>query len=378
MCEQKRKGIMGQDQSSIVENKVMSNMMVKSVTTNTTECFSDVSGNQNISISTGAGYPSLRDADGPCEFCLDIVNDIYEARLQLEIDANVGSSGKYTSVLLGESSTTLVNDPVITAMTTGFLPESSSSSNDDVTSLSKLSPCSAMCNSVIVTSVSQRQVFEASADCSVTTVANNDIEQSIQGQIESNLKNQEDVLGALTGLMGGDENTVTSTITSSITQNIDTDFVNELITRARNVQSITVTNSNSMYLSDVSQGFELEQIGSLEATNTITNQLKQSAAFSVTQGLTTQNDTIGDLLKLYTDVFDTIFDIVDNFVSTALVLATIAICTYVLVWAIVYTISPVGRGFIHSNLGIEDDTQRTNSQKSTYGIRFPMTNEMRP
>lgn len=320
---------------STIETNILNNMVVNAVTRSVTDCFAEVDAAQSFQLTQSGSYPSMVDgADSPCTYCQGILDEIYTARLELEAKANSIDSG-YTSILLGEGEAGTLSNPIITAMTSGAFSG---------TGVTAIGPCEGMCNSVIVNNISQSGMFSANNSCTVSSDVTTDIQQTLQAEIESSLTTERDIFGTLGNAFTKDDNDVKTSISTTLAQTINTNFIQGLYNRIESLQSITINDSNSIFVTDVSQGIRADQVGSLTAVNTVVNELRQSATYSIAQILTNKNDTISDLADIVIDVINASLDSIGSIIIAGVLVACIVAVGAFLCLSIMYLTSPTMRG----------------------------------
>jgi hypothetical protein len=320
-----------------ITNDVLTQMSINATITSQTECISTATGEQNLNFQPiGTPYPSdkLRDKDSNCVRCQQVLREIYEARNRLESDAELSNS-TYTRQVAA--------DELDEIMRTGSIPENSASHSS-----ATVGPCDLMCSDIVVSSVSQSQRFESNSTCQVNNEVTNNIQQQLQGTISSYLKNEQDIFGQLESMFTSNTESIANNISTSLTQNINEAFYQDLKQNAENSQTIAIGNSgtspggydgnyaHSIFIQSASQSFNSKQVGTLDVTNSVINQLKQSTGYSISQSLLNKNDSVGDLAKDFLQVIQTFGDAVENITFMILVIIGAIMAAIIMIVATFY------------------------------------------
>lgn len=268
-------GLLGGSGQSLTEtNNIVNKLSISAITNSSTTCFASLDGSQTIQINAGSNNFSTN-GNSPCNLCVQNMKSIYDARMLLEEEIGRGQKA----------------NPVLeTAMLTGSLP-SSTSKNGQL-----IGPCSSVCKSSIVQNISQSQKLTTKQTCNVRNDIKDDIQNNISTQIQSELKNQQDVLGQFESLLSSNSQSEATKLSSNLTQNITTNFIQNLHQTLKNHQIVEISGS-SVIVEGVSQGFTGSIVGSLQTTNSVVNELKNSAQYAISQSLLNKNDTLGDISK---------------------------------------------------------------------------------
>lgn len=316
---------MGGQHSLSISDDVVTNMSVNAMFSSSTKCFSAQFGQQNIHVAGGSNekyntawgvaLASSDEALNPCLFCRNTLERIREAREQLEKEANLKNSN-YTI----QTPSDLVKAQIIT----GLSIDPSDSGVPVIPSGSTKAPvllgaCDAMCIDTIALNITQTQSFKTSETCQVSTQVTNNIQQTMAASITAFLKNQQDIVGQLEGDFSNNSESISTRISSDMAQNISSSFEQSLFLNMKSTQ-ITSIAGNSILANNISQTFTGSQDGTLNVTNTVLNQLKQSTDMSIAQTLLNKNDTTGDLANTFLSVIKTMADLVDNVAGSLLII----------------------------------------------------------
>ncbi len=296
-------------QKLTITNDIMTQMTVDAATSSVTNCFLKADGKQEITISSDFPSrlnPKLIEA---CNFCQASLISIYNARQALETKTGHPQ---------------IANAQLVNIMTTG----SSDISADNTTKA--LGPCDAMCHDTVVVNVSQSLSLKATQNCSVTNDMNTSISQSINAQISAQLKNQQDFMGQLSTAFTSNQQSITNRMSDTFSQNVTTNFVQDLNQSLQASQSITVT-GNSILAFGIAQTFTGEMVGQLQVNNTVTDQLRQSASYSISQTLLNKNDTVGDLARNFLQVVETLTGLLETLTTQILIIVAAIIAAVLLV-----------------------------------------------
>jgi cobalamin biosynthesis Mg chelatase CobN len=168
--------------------------------------------------------------------------------------------------------------------------------------------------------------------------------------VDSYLKNQQDIFGTVLQSLTGNSMTMSNRIASSLSQQVTTNFMNSLRTLVSSTQSIRIGASaaNSIYVNGVRQQFRASSIGNLTATNTVMNQLKQSADFTVLQTLINENDTIGSLVNSYLRTIESLADFATSASAQILIIIGCILMCVMMIAGWIYLSNPVARAKLES------------------------------
>lgn len=324
-----------------ITNDVTTDMSVSATTNSVTDCFEAVSGNQVIDITQTDTNTYEANLPTACGKCLEKIQSIIEARTKLEQDAQLANA----SYQIQEA-----NPNLVAQMTTGSAPPGQPQTGQpSVSDINALGPCTAVCFGIVATGVSQTQTFYAKQNCSVTNVDTNDISQSIKGQISSYLKNQQDIIGQLESAFTSNQESIGTDLASTLAQNVTTNFTQDLAQTMQSSQT-TKIEGNSLLISNVNQGFTGRMVGNLEVNNTVTDQLRQSAQYSISQSLLNKNDTIGDLSKDFLQVIQTMSSLLEELTSQILILIGAVLAGVLLVVGALYVFDKDFHGWANNTL----------------------------
>jgi len=346
--------LMSGGQTLTVTNDIVSRATIHAVTRSITNCFQVTSLSQNLDIHTG-GLPYTFFTEDPpagmdpgeyklhsgCLACRDAIKQIVRSINKLECDAHRMHPGYVVQVPNSEilnklenvvyhADCTFVHDDDKFTADVAEDPASSSSDGDDDDSKKKFYPdaCDLVCEKVFIQGISQTARIQAQTNCQV----NNDFEQKLQQDVSANIKasltNQQDIFGQLESAFTTTNDSVSNTLSQTITQNINDNFVQKLYTHLKARQSIKIgggndgnhSSLNSAYVSNIDQSMSASQIGNLHVVNQVSNQMKQSASYDVTQALLNKNDTTGDLTNDLLGILDNMSDLVENLVTKMLII----------------------------------------------------------
>jgi len=303
-------------QSLTITDNITTNMTISATTNSVTDCFQDVEGQQVITVDGTDGPIYEQKIPEACQICTDAIRGILTARTSLERDAQLANPAYNPQV---------ANQSLITQMLTG-----SSGPLTPQSSVPALGPCTAMCHGIVVLGVSQSETFMATQSCSVMNSVTNDISQSIKGQISAYLKNQQDFIGQLESAFTSNTESIATNLSSTMSQSVTNNFVQDLHQTMSAVQSVDIK-GNSILADNISQTFTGKMVGKLEVNNTVIDQLRQSASYSISQSLLNKNDTIGDLSKDFLQVIQTMSALLEELTSQILIIIAAVIAAVVLV-----------------------------------------------
>lgn len=293
---------------------IMTQMSVNATTKSATECFQSLSSTQSINIQQSASKARGQQLDEACKFCQDQLSSIYRARMKLEGDAGE-ASGNYVEQT--------ANPKFVTMMTTGANPTG------------EIGPCTLMCNDVVTNNISQDVTLKATASCDVKESVKNDVSAKIQEQLQASIKNQQDVLGQLTSGLQNRTASVVTNMSTVMSQNITNEFIQSLRQTMFVNQQISVQ-GNSIVASNFDQTFNGSMVSTLQVTNTVLDQLRQSASYSVAQAVLNKNDTIGDISRAFLGTITTMSHLLQEISGQILVIIGCVLFTFTLVIGSLY------------------------------------------
>lgn len=328
-------------QQLTITNDVTTNMSVSATTNSVTDCFEAASGSQVIDITQTDTDNYEANLPTACGKCLEKIQSIIDARTKLEQDANLANSAYQPQT---------ANPSLVTQMTTGSAPPGQPQNGQpSVSDLNALGPCTAVCFGIVATGVSQTETFFATQNCSVQNVDTTDISQNIQGQISSYLKNQQDIIGQLESAFTSNQESIGTDLSSTLSQNVTNHFTQDLY-QTMSASQTTKISGNSLLISNVNQGFTGRMVGNLEVNNTVTDQLRQSAQYSIAQSLLNKNDTIGDLSKDFLQVIQTMSTLLEELTSQILILIGAVLAGVMLVVGALYVFDKDFHGWANNTL----------------------------
>ena len=310
-------------QSLTITDNITTNMTVSSTTNVGTDCFSSLSGSQSITVDDSQPGYNTSLIPAACKQCQDLLNEIYKARMALETDAQQANLS-----YAGQSA----NPNVQTQMLTGGVPASTSTAKNTTLNVG---PCTAVCSDIVIVGVQQSITLTAKQNCTVTNDITTDVSQSIQGQLQAYLKNQQDIIGQLESAFTSNTEAISANLATTLGQNVTQNFTEDLSQAMSAVQSFAVS-GHSIVVSDISQGFTGSMIGNLTVNNTVTDQLRQSANYSIAQSLLNKNDTIGDLSKDFLQVINTMSQMLEELTTQVLIIIGAILAAVILVFGALY------------------------------------------
>jgi len=339
----------GRHQQLTISDNLTTNMTVDTVTNVTTNCFSSATAAQTFTLENSeyaTKYAQL--PNSPYALCLNELLKIRNARYNLEEEC-VKRNSSYTGQVPSGN--------IALMMDTGLVPDVSQPSNvspsappSDVPTL--IGACEAVVNANIIRNVSQKSVEKNTANCSVSNTITNNISQNIAGTISAQLKNQQDFIGQLEGNLSGNTDKISNNIASALSENVTTNIVQSLNLRMTADQNVTIEPSGSLFLENVNQSFRGTQVGTLNMVNTVTNQIRQSATYSISQSLQNKNDTIGDLTKDYLQTINTMADLLEDLTTNLLIITALIIFAVIMVVGALFMFNKSFRSVFKSALGV--------------------------
>lgn len=342
-------GLLGNGGQQLTEtNNILNNLSISAITNSSTNCFASLDGSQTIQVNAGSNQFSTG-GNSPCNLCIQNMKDIYNARLLLEQDLGRGQK---------------INPVLETAMLTGSLPTSTDKKAQ------QLGPCSAVCKSSIIQDISQSQKLTTKQTCNVENNITNQIQNNIAGQIDSQLKNQQDVFGQFESLFTSNRQSEITKLSSNLSQNITTNFIQNLHQTLKNHQIIDISGS-SVLVEGVSQGFTGSIVGSLQSTNSVVNELKNSAQYAISQSLLNKNDTLGDLAKSLERTIDNFADLLESTAGQIVIIVSAIILGIMIVALGIYLHNRANpRNQIQTNTRMDQYTTFNNTKNYNNSYRF--------
>jgi len=279
-----------------ISDNVFSSMTTNVTLRSNTDCYLTESGTQVVSVNSSGQL----DGTG-CTQCQNMWSELKLLRQNLEFDA--GSTGHYRS-------------------------QSNLDADVDATDSTDthLNACTLVCTSTVVQDVSQTETFKVDKQsCQDKLSSKTELKDNFKAQLNSLLKNQQDIFGQLeSALVNTKENMVTN-ISNVMSESVDTEFENKLQSTLENTQTVS-TSGGSIFAKGLKQNFSAHLQSSLTVSDTVQNQLSQSASFSVAQSLINKNDTVGDLTKSFLQTIQTWTSLVQDSSSQIMViLAALAV-----------------------------------------------------
>lgn len=313
-------------QSLTITDNVLTQMTVNSTTNVSTECFVDLNASQTITIQPGTyTADNLLELNKVCAKCQAYLNSIRQARFDLEAKA-VARNGSYKAQT--------PNGVIDTIMLTGGFSQSGAIVQTSPTQAA-VGPCTAVCSNLVVVGVLQQSTLTANQSCQVSNDISNSIQQSIQGQISSYLKNQQDIIGQLESAFTSNTEAISANLATTMAQNLTNHFTEDLAQAMYSMQNFSVA-GNSIIASNVTQSFTGSMVGTLNVTNSVNDQLRQSASYSIAQTLLNKNDTIGDLSTDFLQVINTMSQLMENLATQILIIIGAILAAIMLVVGSLY------------------------------------------
>lgn len=333
---------------SITDN-ITTSMSVNATTNVVTDCFVALDSSQTIDVKAGTWTAAQTNAlSEVCAYCQNSLSVIVSARDTLEGDAEQ-QNGSYTAQQ--------ANPDVLTMMVTGGWP---TDVNPGVPQTSPtntaLGPCTAVCANVVVVGVVQQATLQAQQNCTVKTDLTNNVSQNIQGQISAYLKNQQDIVGQLESAFTSNSEAISANLASTMSQSVTNNFIQDLNQAMYAFQSFKVT-GNSVIASNVTQSFTGDMVGTLNVSNTVNDQLRQSASYSIAQSLLNKNDTIGDLSTDFLQVINTMTQMMEELTTQILIIIAAVLAAVMLVVGSLYVFNQNFHSWASHAMGTAADAQ---------------------
>jgi hypothetical protein len=327
---------------------VISSMTVNAITSSETNCFLSVSGAQQVDINQTSSAFIESNIQAACANCINRLQTILTARNRLEYAANAANSS-YTPQV--------ANSNLLTAMITGFQPPSSGSVPSPTVSavggtVHSLGPCDLLCHDVVVMNAVQNLTVKAANTCNVTNNVTTDIQQSLTAQMSSYLKNQQDIIGQLESIFTGSSQKSAANLSNAMVQNVNTNFVQDLHQSVEANQSLRVR-GHSIVASNLNQSFNGSMIGTLTVTNTVVDQLSQSADFSITQAVLNSNDTIGTIANSFSGVIEAMADLIKTLTTQVLLIIGAVLAALVMVMGALYVFNKDFKSLTDKSLDLQ-------------------------
>ncbi len=291
-------------QTLSITDDITTNLTIDATTNVNTECFQSVDASQEIKVTVTDQELYSGKINQSCLMCTSYLNDIYNARIALERKAK-DLNPNYT---VQEA-----NETLATIMSTGI------DGGEGSTTVASLGPCTASCFGAVVFNTSQTSRLSAKQSCTVTNVVTNDVQQTIKGAIQAQLKNQQDIIGQLESAFTSNQESIEDNLSSTLAQNVTNNFTQDLAQSMQAFQFIEVK-GNSFLIENVGQTFTGSMVGKMQVNNTVTDQLRQSAGYSIAQSLLNKNDTLGDLSRDFLQVVRSMSDLLEDLTSQILII----------------------------------------------------------
>lgn len=347
-------GSHGQDLS--ITDTVTTGMTINATTNVTTECFEALDSSQTIEVKEGPiTADQIAALNAVCAQCQDFIKQVYDARQQLESEAQQ----RNLSYNAQEP-----NPEIKSLMITGAGGSQSLQPNPKGGQVSPvtLGPCSAVCADIVLVGITQQTSLKAKQTCTVTNDLTTNIQQSINGQISAYLKNQQDIIGQLESAFTSNTESIAANLSTTMSQSITTNFTEEL-TQAMYATQLLTVRGNSILASNVSQTFTGSMVGTLNVNNTVNDQLRQSATYSITQSLLNKNDTIGDLSTDFLQVINTVSQMMEQLATQILVLLGAVIAAIMLVVGSLYVFNKNFHSWASNTMSAAVDAKITHFHK---------------
>lgn len=317
-------------QTMNIDDNIHSDLVLNAVTNSVTNCFEQVDSNQAIEVQESPGYPQVENTKN-CIDCLQIMSDIVNKRKELEIEANTLNSSYKPQKANPELEDFLV---------AGTLSSNSQSP------LSEVGPCQLVCKDVTVTNINQTTRYKGKSSCQVQNNFRDDLSAELKGKIDAYLKNQQDIIGQLESIFTSSRQSIALNLSNVMSQSVSTTVVQNIRNQSNLTQNVSIS-GNSLFVSGISQSINATQLDNLSVVNTITNQLRQSAKYSITQSILNKNDTIGDLTKDYLQVVQEFSDLLDDLSGQILIIIGGILACIILVVGFLYLTNNKFRNWVH-------------------------------
>lgn len=299
-----------------ISNNISSNLSVESFFSSKNSCVNIATSDQNIDIKID---DTSKGAIGNlCKACGDAKTHMVNQRTNLEQDA-ARLNRNYrmqTAHIFSGSQDTSDNDPVPT--------DPMPTANPSVEFLSN--PCIFACHSVLA-NIYQTQSYTSKVNCTISDSDTTNIAQSIDASVKDFLQNTQDAPSQLLSAFSKNQQSQTSNISTTLASAIVEDFESVLNSTVQAAQNIKVT-GNSIYMDSVSQSYTSQNIMSLDSVNKATNDITQSASYTVSQSLINTQDTLGELTDSIVNTMTIIAELIPNITVDVI---TILACGLVIV-----------------------------------------------
>ena len=335
----------GQDLT--ITDDITTQFSINAVTNVQTNCFQSANGRQAINVTSGPGDAFVNASPAPCTICLEALNQITTARTNLETEAATRNPG-YTPQQ--------ANPVLQTIMTTGQVGVDTPQNPAPSTTPAALGPCTAMCNDLVVLDITQSQTFNAKETCNVITNVTTNISQTIKGQLDAYLKNQQDIIGQLESAFTSNQDNITTNLSSDLAQNLTENFTQSIHQQLSNTQFAGIT-GNSTIVDRSTQSFTGTMVGKLTVNNTIVDNLRQSAQYSISQTLLNKNDTIGDLTRDFLQVIQDMSSLLEELTSQILIIVGAVIASVLLLVGALYIFNKDFRGWFKRKVNNRHNTE---------------------
>lgn len=347
--------------SQTISDNINTSMTMHAVTSIDTKCIQSVQGSQQIQVTGGSGAYDISGTGSTCLQCLKLMNDIVESRSELE-QTTLQSHPSYKPQTAREELVELLQTGGVTTVGEG------SSSNP----LSQIGACNLVCKSQVVSNIAQNAQYKMTQNCSVDSNLTNEMTQNLSTSINDYMKNQQDIFGQLENLFSKNSQSLSANLATAMSQNVETVVNNTLENDINNVQ-LTSVSGHSVYVANVKQSFSINSVTDLFATNDITNQLRQSASYSIAQSELNKNDSIGDLSKDILQIIKNLTDILEDTVTRAFYVAVIVILGLLIAFFVLFASSQKFRKAINSE--VDKGVDEAQEQWKAYNKKYPKASD---
>jgi len=281
-----------------ITNNIINDMTVRIAVENTTNCITQIQGTQEFKInSTDKNYPlaSLKDANSNCMLCKNVLSQVYNERVSME--------------------STLANmDKPYQTMSPSFVSFYNGGGD-----YPELYPCLLMCEDIVTSNIKQLATYQSTLNCSEVNSISSDISSAFKANIDSQLKNNQDIFGKVLGGLTKFNSSITNDLTNIMSSTVTTKLLQSIQLSTESMQRVVIgengKNTHSVYINNASQSFSIKQVGELKVVNNVIDQIRQSTQYSILQDLLNKNDTIGDLSNLFVGFFTVWGKFVNNVLS---------------------------------------------------------------
>ncbi|MAE21307.1 MAG: hypothetical protein CMK92_02650 [Pseudomonas sp.] len=211
----------------------------------------------------------------------------------------------------------------------GNAPVPVSFNQEMINGYQQMTQCLNRCKSVVMTQISQANLFEWDSSCEVDQIIMNEFRTALQGNLSQTLNDNSGVLESFMGILApGDKQTTIAMINNRVASRINQEFVTKLINDIRNQQNITFT-GDSLNVNGVSQQSAFNGVARLTSTQNVLNSVFTDSEWAVQQALYNDNSTIGQLGNVLNKTVVSIGDVIDDvfgaIMTAVVILAIIAV-----------------------------------------------------